>query len=227
MARDDIDKTDKIDKMLIDGLRAIGFDADKINSLAEKFVRYINEIELFNRAYNLVNVRSRAEIISAHILDSLSGAAIIAQLAAKPFGATIADIGSGAGLPGIPLAIALPQHDFVLVERMEKRSAFLENCVAVLSLQNVRVLHSELENVPSEQFDIATFRAFRPLDAHFATELLRVIKTEGVLAAYKARRDAIEAEMSAITSIVPHYEVHELQVPFLESHERNLVVVCK
>lgn len=228
------------DKLTL-GLEQLAFSADAISVMAEKINSYIRELEMFNNAYNLVNVKDRDEIISAHILDSLAAAKIIAQLAnggllaadARPANApqlanaTIADIGSGGGLPGIPLAIALPDLQFVLVERMAKRCAFLENVAAVLSLKNVRVVQSELERVPSDEFDVTTFRAFRPLDEHFAKQLLRVTKHGGVLAAYKARRDAIETEMSVIKNIVPQYDVVQLKVPYLEDRERNLVLVKK
>lgn len=211
------------DDKLILGLEQLGFSVDAIPAMAGKINSYIRELEMFNNAYNLVNAKDRDEIISAHILDSLAGAKIIARLA----NATVADIGSGGGLPGIPLAIALPDLQFVLVERMAKRCAFLENVAAVLSLKNVRVVQSELERVPSDEFDVTTFRAFRPLDEHFAKQLLRVTRHGGVLAAYKARRDAIETEMSAIKNIVPLYDVVQLKVPYLEDRERNLVLVKK
>lgn len=211
------------DDKLILGLEQLDFSADAIPAMAEKINSYIRELEMFNNAYNLVNAKDRDEIISAHILDSLAGAKIIARLA----NATVADIGSGGGLPGIPLAIALPDLQFVLVERMAKRCAFLENVSAVLSLKNVRVVQSELERVPSDEFDVTTFRAFRPLDEHFVKQLLRVTKHGGTLAAYKARRDAIETEMSAIKNIVPLYDVVQLKVPYLEDRERNLVLVKK
>lgn len=216
---------------LISGLELLRFSADEIPVMAEKINSYIRELEMFNKAYNLVNAQNRDEIISAHILDSLAGVATIRQLAesmaSADTSATIADIGSGGGLPGIPLAISLPHLQFVLVERMAKRCAFLENVAAVLSLKNVRVMQRELERVDSTQFDVVTFRAFRPLDAHFATELLRVTKTGGSLVAYKARRDAIETEMAAISEIISSYETVSLNVPYLEERERNLVVVRK
>lgn len=223
------------DDKLILGLEQLAFSADAIPAMAEKINSYIRELEMFNNAYNLVNAKDRDEIISAHILDSLAGAKIIARLAdggqlaadARLANVTIADIGSGGGLPGIPLAIALPDLQFVLVERMAKRCAFLENVSAVLSLKNVRVVQSELERVPSDEFDVTTFRAFRPLDEHFVKQLLRVTKHGGVLAAYKARHDAIETEMSAIKNIVPLYDVVQLKVPYLEDRERNLVLVKK
>ena len=146
----------------------------------------------------------------------------------------IADIGSGGGLPGIPLAIVLPEFQFFLVERMDKRCAFLENEKAILSLDNVTVIKSEAEKIASESFDITTFRAFRPLDSHFADTLLKITKPGGFLAAFKAKKSSIESEMSAIKTIIKEYKIFPLEVPFLtdstekkECRERNLVVVKK
>ena len=139
--------------------------------------------------------------------------------------AQIADIGSGGGLPGIPLAIALPQFQFVLVERMSKRCAFLENCAAVLNLRNVRVENLQAEQVEAASFDVATFRAFRPLDKKIIKTLLRTIKSDGILAAYKAKQENIATEMAAISSIVPEYKIEKLVVPFMEDHQRHLVLI--
>ena len=223
---------------------------------------YINELVLFNSAYNLVNTNDREEIAVRHILDSLSAAELIKALAderAAPSGqesVTIADIGSGGGLPGIPLAAALPQYNFVLVERMSKRCAFLENAAAILGLHNVQVKNLELEKTPAASFDIATFRAFRPLDNKMLKSLLAVLKPGGVLAAYKARRQKILEEMGALgyaeqaaagdassdlaASFAPDstnnsrvYKTVALEVPFLtdtnsgDDRERNLVLIPK
>lgn len=200
---------------------------------------YINELVLFNSAYNLVNTNERDEIIVRHILDSLAATEQIKALAcerAAPLGkdaVAIADIGSGGGLPGIPLAAALPQYNFVLVERMSKRCAFLENAAAILGLKNVAVKNLELEKTPAASFDIATFRAFRPLDNKMLKSLLAVIKPGGFLAAYKARREKILEEMGALGYAEQDYKTIPLTVPFLtdtnsgDDRERNLVVISK
>ncbi|MBR2105891.1 MAG: 16S rRNA (guanine(527)-N(7))-methyltransferase RsmG, partial [Treponema sp.] len=163
-----------------------------------------------------------------HILDSLSAAQNIKKIAEK-IGpdVKIADIGSGGGLPGIPLAAAFPQFNFFLVERMAKRCAFLENCAAILGLKNVTVWNKEAEKVPAESFDISVFRAFRPLDEQMIKTLLSLTKTGGFLAAYKAKSENIKTEMDAINKIVPEYNVEKLFVPGLEDSERNLVIVKK
>lgn len=210
------------------GLSLLGFPREEAQALARKMEAYVDELLLFNSARNLVSARDRDEIIVRHVLDSLAPAALF-KSRSDVFcdGGEIADIGSGGGLPGIPLAAAFPSLRFVLVERMDSRCAFLENCAAVLGLSNVAVQKSEVEKLSPEIFDAAVFRAFCPLDGPMATALLRVVKKDGALAAYKARRENIEREMRAIANIVPRYEVLPLAVPFMPDEERNLVVVVK
>lgn len=214
--------------LLQNGLKEFGFLDDEIPSLCQKMESYIKELILFNSAYNLTNTSDHDELVTRHILDSLSAAQNIKKIA-KKFGpdVKIADIGSGGGLPGIPLAAAFPQFNFVLVERMAKRCAFLENCAAILGLKNVTVWNKEAEKVPAESFDISVFRAFRPLDEKMIKTLLSLTKTGGFLAAYKAKSENIKTEMDAINKIVPEYNVEKLFVPGLEDSERNLVIVKK
>lgn len=214
--------------LLQKGLKEFGFLDDEIPSLCQKMESYIKELILFNSAYNLTNTSDHDELVTRHILDSLSAAQNIKKIAEK-IGpdVKIADIGSGGGLPGIPLAAAFPQFNFFLVERMAKRCAFLENCAAILGLKNVTVWNKEAEKVPAESFDISVFRAFRPLDEKMIKTLLSLTKTGGFLAAYKAKSENIKTEMNAINKIVPEYNVEKLFVPGLEDSERNLVIVKK
>lgn len=200
--------------------------------LLPKMEKYISELILFNSAYNLTNTSDFDEISVNHILDSLSAAAILKNYAdtlQQNFSEKImiADIGSGGGLPGIPLAATLPEHNFTLVERMDKRCAFLENEAAILGLKNVTVLKKEAEKVPAESFHLVTFRAFRPLDKAMIKTLLSLTKTGGIIAAYKAKIQSIKEEMEGIKDIVPEYSVLPLEVPFLSGHERNLVIIKK
>ena len=191
---------------LIQGLQQIGFEQNSISPLVEKMEKYINELILFNSAYNLVNTSDYQEIVIRHILDSLAAVPVIKTLAQELNTPTISigDIGSGGGLPGIPLAAALPEYKFSLVERMDKRCAFLENEKAILGLTNLTVIKSEAEKIPPETFDITTFRAFRPLDKKITNALISLTKTGGYLAAYKAKLSSIKTEMeSAIQLKVP------------------------
>ncbi len=216
---------------MIEGFKKCGIPESIAEVLAAKMEAYIKEIILFNSAYNLTNTSDRDELVVRHIFDSLVAWPKIAELAGGPV--VLADIGSGGGLPGIPLAAAfslLPEFNdvrFDLVERMEKRCAFLENCAAILGLKNVTVVNSEAEHLPQEAYNLITFRAFRPLDKKMSKTLLRIVKPQGYLCAYKAKLENIKEEMSAITSLVPDYEVQPLHVPGLEDSERNLVLIKK
>ena len=110
---------------------------------------------------------------------------------------------------------------------MEKRCAFLENCAAILGLKNVTVVNSEAERIAENSYDLITFRAFRPLDKKMTKTLLRIVKPDGVLCAYKAKKENIKKEMEEICTLVPDFEVVPLSVPGLEDSERNLVIIRK
>ena len=218
------------DSKLSQGLKQLGFSLEKIDFLLPKMDSYIRELILFNSAYNLTNTSDYEELAVFHILDSLAAVQNIVALAQKLDKGErlhIADIGSGAGLPGIPLAAALPEYDFFLVERMDKRCAFLENEAAILGLKNVKIIKSEAERINEASFDIAVFRAFRPLDKKMIKTLLNLIKRGGFLAAYKAKIENIKTEMKGISDIVKDYQIFPLSVPFLPEHERNLIVIQK
>ena len=209
-------------------LSAFGIDEEK----APLFEKYAAELNLFNSAYDLVGADSVDDILTKHILDSLAAVPLIKQLMAKaenPAKPRIADVGSGGGLPGIPLAIAFPEASITLIERMSKRCTFLENCVLTLGLKNVEVLNTEAEKAPQKAFDIVVFRAFRPLDEKMTKTLLKLPADGGFIAAYKARMDKINAEMAGIARLVPSWCVKPLDVPFLgsgkEERERNLVII--
>ncbi|MDR0908467.1 MAG: 16S rRNA (guanine(527)-N(7))-methyltransferase RsmG [Spirochaetaceae bacterium] len=214
--------------MLQEGLDKLHIDI----RISEKLTAYISEIEMFNAAYGLVSYKTVDELIVRHILDSLSPLHLLMQHNPKQ----IADAGSGAGLPGIPLAIALPDVQFTLIEKMGRRANFLRNCQAVLALPNVQIAECEVEkaeqNKLSGKFDIVTFRAFRPLDAAMYKTLSKLLRPsteadqKGILAAYKGRRQNIEAEMQALETKPLHWQATPCPTPFLDE-ERWLVEVEK
>jgi 16S rRNA (guanine527-N7)-methyltransferase len=223
-----------MDTLLHTGLEKIGLTGRP--ELEQILESYVTELRLFNSAYDLINTDDHDEIIVRHILDSLSAVPVLADYIAahRSPDFVIADIGSGSGLPGIPLAAVFPEIRFILVERMTKRCSFLTNCVAVLNLKNVTIENNQAERLAQNRFDVAVFRAFRPLDRKMIHVLLRILKTGGILAAYKAKKEKITAEMCAIGADVPDYDVIPLTVPFLteqtapgEERERNLVVIKK
>ena len=228
--------------LLEEGLEKIGIGSEEpILSLLEK---YVDEIELFNPAYGLVRVRDRRELIVKHIFDSLAPIKVFRDLtmsqkvtSEKQF--RIADIGSGAGLPGIPLSICLQEAEFTLVERMKRRAGFLMDAVAVLGLSNVTVEETGMEELSANQsfsghFDIITFRAWKPLSPSILNGLLPLIKPGGTIAAYKGRSESIEEEISQFLptegsstgALLGKAEIIPLEVPFLDE-ERHLVLLSK
>jgi 16S rRNA (guanine527-N7)-methyltransferase len=199
---------------------------DKVTALLE---RYIKEIELFNKAYGLVGTDDRDELIIKHILDSLAPLGIISRLLAeteKTDGrAQIADAGSGAGLPGIPLAIAMPDCDFTLIERMGRRAGFLLNTKAVLGLTNITVEEKELEKAAKGRFSIITFRAFKPLEAKLLETLSDACRSGGIIAAYKGKREKTEQEALKTGEYSDKWKIIPYKVPFLDEEERHILVI--
>lgn len=213
-----------------------GLDKLQLNFSEEQITKlegYINEVLEFNKTYNLMKAENADELAVNHILDSLVAVPhlkeLISDLKLKT-GKTVlslADIGSGGGCPGIPLSIAFPEQDFTLVERMEKRCIFLESVISKLELKNVKVFCKAADTVEPESFDLEVFRAFHPFDKKIIKLLFNMLKKGGYLAAYKAREEKILVEMNEINFIVKDYKRIKMIVPFLEDHERNLVVIKK
>ena len=120
----------------------------------DQLLAYIQLIEKWNKAYNLTAVRDIHEMVTTHLLDSL---AILSHVQ----GSRIADIGTGAGLPGIPLAICRPDWQFSLVDGNSKKTRFVQQAVLELRLRNVEVFHARVENMQANiAFDTVLCRAF-------------------------------------------------------------------
>lgn len=213
--------------MIIEKLRSgsqkLGLNLSE--SQFEALEKYVDCVLDFNKSYNLMKADSREEMAVNHILDSLAALPHIKALNLQ--GNKLGDIGSGGGCPGIPLAVCLPDFSVTLVERMEKRCSFLIQAVNALKLENVKVLCLQADKVEKESFDIEVFRAFHPFDAKIAKLLLGMVKKGGYIAAYKARSEKIESEMQGVKDIIPSYKKIALTVPYLEDHERNLVLIQK
>jgi len=226
--------------LLEQGVQALMKDAEierlaapRYDEIISLLSRYIKEIELFNPAYGLVGAKDSEELIVKHILDSLAPLGIISHLLNEicmEGTPRIADVGSGAGLPGIPLAIAMPNCEFTLIERTGRRAGFLCGAKAVLNLSNVAVEEAELSNfvgrekTAANRFSLVTFRAFKPLEPKLLKTLLRACEPGGVIAAYKGRRDKTDAEAAALGDIRGKWEILPCVVPFLDE-ERHLLII--
>jgi len=224
-------------QLLSDGLRELcrndsGVDrliSSRREEILSLLIKYIAEIELFNPALGLVGTNDRDELIVRHILDSLAPLGIIIQvtIARQLY---IADVGSGAGLPGIPLAIVMPDAQFTLIERKTRRADFLRNTQTALGLSNVTVEEAEMEKAPPGRFDVVTFRAFSPLEPKVVKKLFRLCGKGGILAAYKGRREKIEDEITALQTAhkqdTLRCHVFPCPVPFLDEERHLLVMSC-
>ncbi|MGH8216771.1 MAG: 16S rRNA (guanine(527)-N(7))-methyltransferase RsmG [Rhodanobacteraceae bacterium] len=180
-----------------------------------RLLAYLELLAHWNRAYNLTAVRDPAEMVSRHLLDSL---------AALPFlhGRTLADLGSGAGLPGIPLAIARPDLVVTLIESNGKKARFLREAVRALPLPNVTVRETRVQDVAGP-FEIVTARAF----ASLADMLLwggHLLAPQGRWLAMKGRIDP--EEIGAIPENFRILALHPLAVPGLDG-ERHLVELAR
>jgi 16S rRNA (guanine527-N7)-methyltransferase len=203
-------------RALADGLRALGLTLD--GSAQAKLLAYIALLEKWNRVYNLTAIREPARMVSHHLLDSL---AVLPHLdEATPL--RLADIGSGGGAPGIPLAIAQPQWQVALVERSRKKASFLRQALAELPLPNVAVVEARVENYdPPVRFDAAISRAYADLAA-FAAAAQRLTRTGARWFAMKGTRPV--EEIAALPAGVRLIGVPRLSVPGLTA-ERHLVIM--
>ena len=124
------------------------------------------------------------------------------------------------------MAIALPQVNFTLIERMGRRAGFLRNTEAILGLSNVTVEEGEMEQSEPGRYSLVTFRAFRPLEPKILKGLFRLCAEGGTLAAYKGRRVKIEEEMAALEQPAGKWEIIPCPVPMLDE-ERHVLVIPK
>lgn len=210
---------------LCEGLKKIPLELNELQ--LEQLNIYTEAVLEFNKTYNLMKAENADELFVNHVLDSLVAVPHLKKLTAELPEVNASDIGSGGGCPGLPLAVALPEWNFTLVERMEKRCGFLESAVSKMKLKNVKVLCCQADSVPPESFDVEVFRAFHPFDKKIVKLLFRMLKPQGFLAAYKARSEKIAEEMEGVKMMIGSHEKIPLTVPFLEDHERNLVIVRK
>jgi 16S rRNA (guanine527-N7)-methyltransferase len=186
--------------------------------------RYKDEIALFNSAYGLVGTNDTKELVIRHILDSLAPIGILSRLIGETVNPKIADAGSGAGLPGIPLAIAMPNCEFTLIERMRRRAAFLCSAKAVLKISNITVEEGKKKKTQKESFNLVTFRAFKPMEPKLLKTFFSILKKGGVIAAYKGRLEKTEQEMDSFKEFKYNWETIPYSVPFLEE-ERHILII--
>ncbi len=197
------------------GLALTDIQIKALSSFGELLTRW-------NRVYNLTAIRVGERMLTHHLLDSLSLVPPLVAVGARQSQAPlrVLDVGSGGGLPGIPLAIACPHVEVTMVDTVQKKTAFLTQAAVELHLTNVRVLHARVENLTG-QFDVITSRAFAAL-ADFVGWTRHLLAPGGCWLAMKGRLDP--AELAALPSSVSVSASLPLRVPGL-AEERHLLEI--
>jgi 16S rRNA (guanine527-N7)-methyltransferase len=200
---------------LLDGARALALDLDEAQ--LARLVAHLDLLDDWNTRMNLTAIRDRPSQLTKHLLDSLT---VLPYLQ----GERIADVGSGAGFPGIPLAIVEPHRHFTLIESTGKKCRFLEHVRDTLELKNVEVVQSRAESYkPEVRFDTVIARAVGPV-ADLVKAAGPLVVGGGRLLAMKGRYP--EAELAAKLNGWKVASVHPLTVPGL-GEERHLVELVR
>jgi 16S rRNA (guanine527-N7)-methyltransferase len=202
-------------RTLADGAAQLGIELSE--SQVGQLLRVLDELDDWNQRMNLTAIRERPAQITKHLLDSL---AVHAHLHGERF----IDIGTGAGFPGLPLAIVRPDASFTLLDSTAKKLKFIDHVVQLLGLKNVSTVHARAETYrPAQRFDAVLSRAVGPIE--------RFVKWSGHLCVGGGRLLAMKGryptdELEELSSGWKLAAVHRLKVPGLDE-ERHLVEICR
>lgn len=205
-----------ISEQLASGLKELGIEISEAQQ--NKLLDYLDLLLKWNRVYNLTAISDHKSGVVRHLLDSLA-------IAPHIDGEQLLDVGSGGGLPGIPLAIIYPDKRFTLLDSNSKKTRFLVQAKGELGLDNLNVVHSRIEEFnPERPFDTILSRAFASLK-DITTLTGRLLEEEGSMMAMKGQIDSTE-----IAEIPQGYQLNktiELSVPGLEQEQRHLLVISR
>ncbi len=207
-----------------DELRRLGMEVPA--ELLERLARYLDLLLEANKRFNLTAIREPDAAWRRHIIDSLT---ILPGLDEVPEGAAVIDVGSGGGLPGVPIAICRPDLNLTLLEATGKKVGFLQECIDTLPLPNARTVQSRAETAGQDaayrqQFDVAVCRAVGPM-VELLEYTMPLLKVGGFLLAMKG--PTVEAELAAAGDALDILGAGDLQVvdAYPEGSEYNTVIV--
>jgi len=200
-----------LNSLISEGLDELGYENDPL--LIEKLEIYLATLKKWNKVYNLTAINEDSEIIVKHFLDSLSVNQYIQN------SGRILDVGTGAGFPGLILALFNPEKSFVLVDGVSKKISFLQEMIGKLNLKNVTAVHTKVEQYnEAEQFDIIISRAFADIKKMIKLTS-HLIKDGGKFIAMKG--PDVMTELDDISLPFVH---HDITVPFLEGTRKIIEI---
>ena len=219
------DSSGRLAKVLSKGVSELGLTLN--DAKQAQLLSYMSLIQKWNKVYNLTALRSPEEILTHHLLDSLSAVAPLSrELERIQIGVldepSLLDVGSGGGLPGVVIAICCPHVKVTCVDAVSKKSAFVQQVAASLKLSNLKGVHSRVENLTGP-FDVVCSRAFAALP-DFVSWSVNALSDAGVWMAMKGKRPT--DELAALPPFASVFHVEPLQVPGLDA-ERCMVWMKK
>ena len=219
------DSSGRLAKVLSEGVSELGLTLK--DAKQAQLLSYMSLIQKWNKVYNLTALRSPEEILTHHLLDSLSAVAPLSrELERIQIGVldepSLLDVGSGGGLPGVVIAICCPHVKVTCVDAVSKKSAFVQQVAASLKLSNLKGVHSRVENLTGP-FDVVCSRAFAALP-DFVSWSVTALSDAGVWMAMKGKRPT--DELAALPPFASVFHVEPLQVPGLDA-ERCMVWMKK
>ena len=182
----------------------------------DKLLQFLTVLHKWNKVHNLTSQKSLQELLVRHVLDSLSVVPHIQNAA------NILDVGTGAGLPGIPLSIIKPELSFVLLDSSLKKIIFVEYVLTLLNITNAKAIRSRVESYnPTQKFDIVISRAFASLQK-FVQQSGHICHRDGLFIAMKGKLDKAKEEQLSNNYLVT--KIQEVSIPGLKA-KRCLVFV--
>ena len=198
------------------GIKSLGLNCS--SQQIEQLLAYLEMLQRWNKAYNLTAIREPIQMVRLHLLDSLAIHPYIQGVK------NIIDVGTGPGLPGIPLAILNPDIHFTLLDSNGKKTRFLFQAINDLSLSNAREINHRVEKYQSEQsFDIVISRAFSSISDMLA-QCDHLVSDSGCFLAMKGKKT--DSELSQITKDYKVVDLSQINVPQVDS-ERHLIKIIK
>ena len=198
------------------GLRELNLNCSSLQ--LEKLLKYLELLQRWNKAFNLTAIRDPLQMVRLHLLDSLAIHPYVQGLK------SIIDVGTGPGLPGIPLAILNPEINFTLLDSNGKKTRFLFQAINELKLTNASEINHRVEAYqPNQLFDAVISRAFSSI-SDMLNQCDHLVSDQGCFLAMKGKKP--DSELSQMTKAYKVVEVNEVNVPLVDS-ERHLIKIIK